>query len=93
MADTYYAEHPDPAKKGTRISRAKYDVIHSAMRTVLEASGPTALQPLIVAVAGMVGDEFEGSIPWYVTTIKLDMESKGELLCDRTVSPHLHVLQ
>ena len=89
---TIHAQHPDKDKKGVNISKEKYDIIRAAIRSCLEAMGPAPLQQLIVAISDQLGDTFEGSIGWYVTTVKLDMEARGELICDRSQSPHVHFL-
>ena len=92
MSDTINTQHPDPSKQGVNISKAKYDVIHDEIIGFLGAAGSSSLQEITRAVADRIGDSFEGSIGWYVTTVKLDMESRGELVCDRSKSPHAHYL-
>lgn len=88
MSDTYYAQHPDPDKKGTNINRAKYEQIHFAILSAFGRQPVYGLQELSLAVKDILGNSFDGSIMWYVTTVKLDMESRGELECDRSQSPH-----
>jgi hypothetical protein len=34
---------------------------------------------LVSLVEYSLRNRFEGSIPWYVTTVKLDMEARGEI--------------
>ena len=92
MSDTIHTQHPDPQKQGVNISKAKYDLIRGEIIGFLGAAGPSSLQEITRAVAERVGDSFEGSIGWYVTTVKLDMESRNELICDRSKSPHAHQL-
>ena len=92
MSDTIYTQHPDPSKQGVNINKAKYDVIHDEIVGFLGVAGPSSLSEITRAVSDRIGDSFEGSIGWYVTTVKLDMESRGELTCDRSKSPHAHSL-
>ena len=92
MNETIFTEHPDPEKKGVKISRQKYDIIHEAIVAAIKINGPRSLGELTEFAASSLGDGFDGSIPWYITTVKLDMESRGELVCDRTKSPHVHEL-
>ena len=93
MSETIQTINPDPNKKGVNISKQKYDVIHSAICTCLKSAGVASLASIMNAVKEEVGDNFEGSVGWYVTTVKLDMEGKGELVCDRSKSPHEHFLK
>ena len=92
MESTVYTEHPDPAKKGVNINRDKYEVIHEAIVETMKGAGPVSLKAMTTGVKNKLAGTFDGSVGWYVTTVKLDMESKGELVCDRTKSPHEHRL-
>ena len=44
-----------------------------------------------VIVADQKG-KFKGSIGWYYTTVKLDLEARGIIIVDRTKSPQLMCL-
>lgn len=79
MAERILAQHPDPAKKGVRISKAKYDVVRAAILDSLAAAGPLTFSDLNQAVAGRLAGGFDGSVSWYVTTVKLDLEARGEI--------------
>lgn len=69
--------HPDPAKKGRRIERAKYDMLRSAIVDVLKW-GPQTHADLHRAVEqALTGYGFIGSIPWFCETVKLDLEARG----------------
>ena len=92
MSEKIYAQHPDPSKQGVHIEKAKYDQIHGAIINAFARQPVYALQELMLAVKQDLNGRFEGSIGWYVTTVKLDMESRGELVCDRKKSPHAHYL-
>jgi len=39
--------------------------------------GDVRFKELSPAVEEVLGQAFEGSIPWYVTTVKLDLEARG----------------
>jgi hypothetical protein len=69
--------HPQAGKQGTSIDRSKYDLIRAAILDAVGERGEIAFGSLADAVAERVGAEFEGSISWYVTTIKLDLEARG----------------
>lgn len=71
--------NPDPNKKGTRISRAKYNVMRSAILAALEQREPQTFYGLLDSVEKLLADSFEGSAGWYYTTVKLDLEARGEI--------------
>ena len=93
MSESILAQHPDPGKQGVNINRKKYDVIYDAINTYLHETGTASLKEITHAVKESVGNSFDGSVGWYVTTVKLDMESRGALICDRSKSPHQHYLK
>lgn len=77
MPDTIYAQHPDPSKQGTRIDAEKYHTIREAIEATVRARGEVGFTDLIDAVSEQIGETFAGSVPWYVTTVKLDLEAQG----------------
>ena len=89
MSDTFFAQHPDPGKHGVNISKEKYDQVHDVIVAALVQQDTMTLKELTQAAKSELAGVFEGSIGWYVTVVKLDMESRGEILCDRSKSPHL----
>lgn len=93
MSETIQTHHPDPGKQGVNINREKYEVIYTAIDAYLRDVGTASLKEITSAVKERVADTFEGSVGWYVTTVKLDMESQGALICDRSKSPHVHYLK
>lgn len=76
MVDRIMTLHPDPAKKGVNISRKKYETICNAILDTLKEGGSVAFSDLLAAVEARLGKAFDGSIPWYVTTVKLDLEAR-----------------
>lgn len=70
--------HPEK-KQGVNISREKYDVIHEAILCVLQTQKEITFMNLSRAVEKEVNGKFDGSVTWYVTTVKLDMEARGEI--------------
>jgi hypothetical protein len=71
--------HPEEGKHGVNISRAKYDMIRQAILSAIRSQGTITYKGLVSLVEYNLRNRFEGSIPWYVTTVKLDMEARGEL--------------
>jgi hypothetical protein len=78
MRDLIRTLHPEK-KQGVNISREKYDVIRNAILCVLRTQKEMTFMRLSRAVEKEVNGNFDGSVMWYVTTVKLDMEARGEI--------------
>jgi len=76
MAEKIKTLHPE-GKQGVNISRAKYDTIRTAVLNVVEEQGEIRFKDLPTAVEAELEEPFDGSLTWYVTTIKLDLEARG----------------
>jgi hypothetical protein len=72
-------KHPDKTKQGVAISKAKYEAIRAAIVKALRAKGEMTFADLSKAVSKALKGKFEGSIGWYVTTVKLDLEARKVL--------------
>jgi hypothetical protein len=82
---------PTPNKKPTRIAKTKFDLVRRAILRVIPKKGNGVAFSDLFA---LVEDELTpnerkavGSIPWYVTTVKLEMEVRGELERVPNVTP------
>lgn len=69
--------HPEEGKKGVNIERRKYEQVKGAILDALERSGGMTFTQLTQAVEKELEGHFEGSVSWYVTTVKLDLERRG----------------
>lgn len=78
MKDKIRTLHPEK-KQGVNISKEKYDVIRKAILCVLQTEKEITFMKLSRAVEKEVNGNFDGSVTWYVTTVKLDMEARGEI--------------
>ena len=76
MKDMIRTLHPEK-KQGVNISKKKYDIIRNAILCVLEEKREITFMKLSRAVEKEVNENFEGSVMWYVTTVKLDLEARG----------------
>lgn len=76
MTDKILTQHPQ-GKKGFRIDRHKYEVIQSAIIDLLKNRGTASLQMVVDTLVLNLENSFDGSIPWYVAIIKLDLEARG----------------
>lgn len=79
MDARFPAFHPNPAKQNISIEKTKYDLMRDAILDVLNMRGPTTFMKLNMAVEERLKGRFEGSIPWYFVTVKLDLEARGEI--------------
>jgi hypothetical protein len=82
-ADKVLCQTPTPDKQSTRIDRWKYDLIHTAIQAVIP-SGEQGVE--FRDLAALVEQKIDpgtleklGSVSWYTTTVKLDMEVRGEI--------------
>ena len=66
--------HPEEGKSGVNISKQKYDVTRSAILKALAGEDDLTFSD---AVGSQLEGKFDGSIGWYYTTVKLDLEAKG----------------
>lgn len=78
MRDMIRTLHPKK-KQGVNIKREKYEIIRNAILCVMQNEKEMSFMNLSRAVEKEVKGKFEGSVTWYVTTVKLDMEARGEL--------------
>ena len=79
--DRIQTRHPNPAKAGANFDAAKYWAVREAILRAVPATGgglrfadlSTRVAPRLSARAIPGG----GSIGWYVTTVKLDLEARS----------------
>ena len=82
--------HPE-GKEGVRIERPKYVEMRQALLAVTAVSGEgTLFKDLPHLVAPRLDRAVfpkEASVKWYVTTVKLDLEARGELVRVKGATP------
>jgi hypothetical protein len=75
--------HPEPGKVMPRIAKTKYDAVRRAiLRAVPRSRRGIPFQELPRRVADLLPGQTRatlGSVGWYTTTIKLDLEARGEI--------------
>ena len=69
--------HPEVGKKGVNIEQGKYDQVKGAILEALERSEGMTFTQLMETFEKELEGRFEGSVDWYVTTVKLDLERRG----------------
>jgi hypothetical protein len=70
-------------KKGVRISSEKYSVVKDATLESLREDGDASRKHLKKEVERKLGGRFMGSISWYFTPVKLDMEARGIIIVEK----------
>jgi hypothetical protein len=78
MGDRIMTLHPD-GKSGVNIDRVRYETIRAAILAAVGEAGEIGFTELIADVQHRLAGRFAGSVPWYVTTVKLDLEARGLL--------------
>jgi hypothetical protein len=78
MKDLIRTLHPEK-KQGVNINREKYELIRKAILSTLRTQKEMTFMNLSRAVEKEVNGNFEGSVTWYVTTVKLDLEARGQI--------------
>ncbi len=73
--------HPQ-GKNGVNIATAKYEQVRDAILASLSASGPVTHAEFLKDVQVRL-EGFDGSINWYVETVKLDLEARDLITHDR----------
>ncbi len=74
MDDKILTLHPQ-GKKGVRIDRTKYETMKKSLLQILVGKRLTHRE-LTDAVVKALNGKFQGSIPWYMETTKLDLEAR-----------------
>lgn len=87
MQEKILTLHP-AGKAGVNISKEKYDQITTTLLEIVREHQEITYQDMNdIAIERLTG-KFEGSIPWYVVTVKLDLEARGVLERIPKTSPH-----
>ena len=76
MKEKILALHPDKNKQPVRIDKVKYEMMRAAIVSALRANAGITFSELAKMVQDRLAGRFEGSIMWYVTTVKLDLEAR-----------------
>jgi hypothetical protein len=78
MEEKILTLHPQ-GKSGVNISKAKYDTISGAIQDSLRTHQSMTFKELTEEVRRRLEGSFDGSVSWYVTTVKLDLEARGAI--------------
>lgn len=78
MAEKFLTLHPE-GKKGVNIDQKKYEMVREAILSAVKEHEVISFTNLMEEVGRRVDDSFEGSIAWYTTSVKLDLEARDAL--------------
>lgn len=87
MEEKIQTLHPQ-GKKGVNISKAKYDQIAEFILNKLKIHNSISYEALNDQAEEELEATFDGSIPWYIVTVKLDLEARGIIERIPKTSPH-----
>ena len=76
MSERIMTLHP-AGKEGVNIDQQKYQTIKQAILVSIEERGEIPFSELSATVEANLAEPFSGSIGWYTTTVKLDLEARG----------------
>lgn len=76
MSEKIMTLHPE-GKAGVNIDRKKYEFIKTAILDLVKEQEGITFKELLTKAIENYGKTFDGSVGWYVTTIKLDLEARG----------------
>jgi len=88
MTNKILTLHPE-GKKGVNIDLGKYNLIKQTILDILRTHGEIQYRELNKMVIEDLQHKFSGSIPWYVVTVKLDLEARGIIERIPNTSPHV----
>jgi len=77
MDDRITTQHPEEGKQGVNIDRRGYDLLRDEILTVIGTYGEITFSELVAVVYERLTGKFDGSISWYLVTVKLDLEVRG----------------
>jgi len=77
MDEKILTQHPQ-GLKGVNISRARYDLVRNAILSIVRDYGEITFTELMMACEHKLSGKLQGgSVSWYTTTVKLDLEARG----------------
>lgn len=87
MEERIQTLHPQ-GKQGVNILKSKYDQIVDEMVSIIKNHGEITYQDLNDEIIDALEGKFDGKIPWYVVTVKLDLEARKIIERVPKTSPH-----
>jgi hypothetical protein len=94
MNDKIQLKHPQ-GKKPISMSKEKYDLLKPALLQCLRAQGKATFGELSSAIAKDFKSRkqpFEGSLPWHLEWVKLDLEARKAIRRVPRTSPQEYMI-
>ena len=79
--------HPE-GKAGVNILKRRYDFIKSFIIKTVKKEGEISFKELNELAVKKIKNKFDGKIPWYIVTVKLDLEARDIIERIPQTSPH-----
>ncbi|MFK7932110.1 MAG: hypothetical protein AB8G22_01290 [Saprospiraceae bacterium] len=79
--------HPQ-GNKGVNILKKRYDPIKDFIVKTVQEHGEITYSEVNDLAVEQLKDSFDGSVPWYVVSVKLDLEARGIIERIPKTSPH-----
>ena len=77
--ELFLTVHPEAEKRGLRIDRKKYNLMREAILEYLRLHGSMTFTELGDLLEDELQKNFDGTVMLYYTTVKLDLEARGEI--------------
>lgn len=74
--DRIWTLHPK-GRQGVHITKTRYTQIKDYILTTLNTKGEMGFKELNDLAVQELSATFDGKIPWYMVTVKLDLEARG----------------
>ncbi len=87
MEEKIMTLHP-AGKKGVNILKRRYDQMAETLLGIVRQHGEISYTEMNDIAEKELDGKFDGKIPWYVVTVKLDLEARGILERIPKTSPH-----
>ena len=75
MSERIQTLHP-AGKNGVNIELSKYEAVKQAILDSIAENGEILFRDLPTQVTARLPADFDGSIGWYTTSVKLDLEAR-----------------
>jgi len=79
MDELFHAIDPDPTQHPVQLDRIKYDLMRAVILGNLQENGPMTIKELGALIEEQMQGLFDGSVRWYFTKVKNDLEARGEI--------------
>jgi len=91
LVEKILTKHPD-GKAGVNIEKKKYEQMKTTIINILDKKKQMTFNGLMREVEKKLEGKFNGSIGWYYTTVKLDLEARKIISRIPGTSPQILVL-